>query len=529
MSGRVLDVDVAVIGAGPTGLAATALLGRNHKVALLERHPARYSLPRAGHVDHEIMRILQGLGAERGIIEDQQPCDHYHWVNGERQTLFSFPYGAPSISGFQSDYMMYQPVLEDGLYAAIEAAPGRPSVEMGWEMVDLEQGEDGVVVTARRRQGAARVDDDGEEALTVRARYVLAADGAKSPTRNLLGIGQHDYGFSERWLDIDVRIERPLPQALVELDAFQVCDPNRPILLAPLGKRHFRWEWMLFDGESDEDFERPDKAWELLAEWDVGPDQVEILRDLVYTFEAKIATCWRQGRVFLLGDAVHTMPPHMGQGMCSGVRDSMNLAWKLALVLRGAAREELLDSYEEERRPHADAWIRISKEAGEISCIVDPAKAKARDEELLRGTAPPMPEFPRLGGGTLPAAGDGPTGTLFPQAEIVRGESRGLFHDIVGQGFHLVSGAGDPTPFLDEDARRILASLDATVSVAGGAGEAGFADPTGVYREYFVDQAAVLVRPDYYVHGAVERLADLPDLIAELGRALSLGDALASA
>lgn len=520
-----LDVEVAVIGAGPSGLVATALLARDHRVALIERQPARYSLPRAGHVDHEVMRILQGLDAHRPLLADQAPCDHYRWVNGDRQTLLSFEYGAPSVSGFQHDLMMYQPVLEDGVYAAIEGAAREPVIAMGREMVAIEEEGDRAVVTARRRDGATT--DGPAEEMRVRARYVLAADGARSPSRGLLGIGRRDFDFSERWLVLDVRILEPLPAELLALEAFQVCDPRRPTLLAPLGKRHFRFEWMLFEEDDAAEFESPQKGWDLLAEWDVLPGQVEFARQVVYSFEAKVAERWRRGRVLLVGDAVHTMPPHMGQGMCSGVRDAANVAWKLDLVLRGAAEERLLDSYEEERRPHSEAWIGISKQVGEISCMTDPVAAARRDAALLSGEEPPVPDFPHLEAGVLRANGEEggprpPAGELFLQAEVERDGCRGLFHDIVGQGFHLVGRLDDPIALLGERERRVLAALDATVSVLGAGGAEGFGDPDGSYAAYFGDRAAVVVRPDYVVYGAAATAADLPGLIDDLGRDLEL-------
>jgi 2-polyprenyl-6-methoxyphenol hydroxylase-like FAD-dependent oxidoreductase len=529
-------VDVAVIGAGPSGLIAAALLGRGHSVAVIERQQARYSLPRAGHVDHEIMRILQSLdGAQQPIIDDQYKVETYNWVNAAGETILSFPFGAPSVSGFQSDYMMYQPVLENAVYEAIEGAAKAPVVKMGWEVVAIDQDDDGVLLTARRRE----VDADGNgfltaDELTVRASYVLAADGARSPARTMLGIGQHDYGFSERWLDVDVRIKRPLPQEMLDLGAFQVCDPARPTLLTSLGKRHYRFEWMLFDDESAEEFEAPEKSWELISRWNLTNEDIEPLRRLVYTFESKIAKHWRSGNVFILGDAAHTMPPHMGQGMCSGVRDSANLAWKLDLVLRGIADQSLLDTYEPERRPHSDAWVLISKEVGEVSCMTDPVQVAERDAGLARGEMPPAPEFPTLTAGVLELDEAGvpvaPAGELFLQAEVKADGRSGLFHDVIGQGFQLVSGAGDPRPLLSSEARDLLERLDVTVSWLAAEGEdlvdGAFADPTGQYGEYFAAQGAVLVRPDYYIFGTVADLDDLPALVQQLAVRLSVSDLL---
>ena len=104
-----------------------------------------------------------------------------------------------------------------------------------------------------------------------------------------------------------------------------------------------------------------------MGKYGIGPEDIEPIRQIVYTFEARIAERWRDGRVFLIGDAAHTMPPHIGQGLCSGMQDAGNLAWKLDLVLRGVTEDSLLDTYEVERRPHVTSWIEVSLAVG--TCV----------------------------------------------------------------------------------------------------------------------------------------------------------------
>ena len=192
---------------------------------------------------------------------------------------------------------------------------------------------------------------------------MVACDGAagtcagNSPASSLV-----DLGYDQRWLVVDVMLSRPveLPDII-----HQICDPQRPATFVPSARNHRRWEFRLGEGESDEQVSDPENVWRLLAPW-LGPGDGELVRAAVYDFHATVAERWRQDRLFLAGDAAHQMPPFMGQGMCSGIRDAANLAWKLEAVLRDGAAGSLLDSYEVERRPHVERCIELSIEAGRL-------------------------------------------------------------------------------------------------------------------------------------------------------------------
>jgi 2-polyprenyl-6-methoxyphenol hydroxylase-like FAD-dependent oxidoreductase len=479
--------DVVQIGLGPVGLTMAALVGQSgHTVAVCEKQHDLYGLPRAGHIDHEIVRIL----------------------------------GTPGISGWNSDYMQYQPILESALSERIAADP-RVEVMMGWQAVDFVEHDDHVEVVVARTAvvpGEPRPVVTGEQRV-LRGRYVIAADGANSGVRRFLGIERDDLGFNERWLDVDARKKRELR---FDFDCGQRCDPARPTTILPLGKRHRRWEWALLPGESVQEFERPETAWRLLGELGVGPDDVEIVRQIVYTFEARTAVEWQRGRFFLIGDAAHTMPPFMGQGMCSGMRDAKNLAWKLDLVLRGLAPEALLATYEQERRPHAHDWTVISLEAGKVPCTTDPEAARERDARFAAGWRPPLPDFPQLVGGVLhrDVAGGpvAPAGELGLQARVERAGRVELFDDAFGAGarWQVISPRCDPRTLLEDADREFLEGLGAVFAHVGPGGDAEDAD--GAYATYFAQRriAVVVNRPDFYVFGAARAPQDLAQLVGAL-------------
>ncbi len=532
-------LDVAVVGYGPTAQMIAALLGqRGHRVTAFERHLSLYPLPRASGLDHELARALQAMGVmDRYLAISAEPASKYHWINGQGRHLMTIDWGRPEADGYFNMYIGFQPRLEDCLSEAAEAT-GNVDVHRGWDVVGIRHRPDGLVSV----EAAEHVrSESGEREATgarreVTARYVIAADGGNSYVRRALGIGLEDWGFRSEWLVVDGKIKRPLGSRAKVLgdrtvrfdnELIQVCDPERPMFFGPLGKGGRRFEFALMPGETIDDMERPERAWELLGEhWGVTPDDLEIYRCLVYGFNSFMAKDWRQGNVFLVGDAAHAMPPYLGQGLNSGMRDAVNLAWKLDLVLRGLAPDGLLDTYQVERAANARYYIEASLAVGAVSCTFDHEAAAERDAAFFEGRAQPPAEPPGLTGGLLlkdePGAATRPAGLLGPQAEVTYRGRTGRLDDLTAPfSFAVLAYGFDPRCVLDPGQVGYLSALGAElvrIEASDDLDGEAVLDVTGSYADYFRSWAlsALVVRPDFYVYGGAAKPGDLAGVVAAL-------------
>ncbi len=501
--------DVAVVGFGPSGATAAGLLGGHGlRTFVCDRSTEVYDKPRAIALDHEILRVFQQLGVVDAVLEHVEPFtpSEYIGVDGrviKRLTMVAPPYPL----GYVPSNVFTQPPVEAILREHARSLPG-VTAALGTEVVGVEQDANGATLHLRDADGAAHA---------VRARYVVACDGASSFVRESVGLALEDLQFDEPWLVVDVRVNEA-GLARLPATSVQYCDPERPATLVIGPGNHRRWEISLKDGEDPKLAATPEETWKLLARW-ITPADGELWRQASYRFHALVAGQWRRGRVFLAGDAAHQQPPFLGQGMCQGVRDVANLAWKLRSVLRGevegAAAEALLDTYGEERKRHVTALTTTIKKIGAVICERDAAKARERDAALLAECGgqvrdqPRQDVLPRLDAGCLSADASPARGSLFPQPRVLQGDGAAVLLDaLAGSGWRLV---------LDADFAAALASPAAGRLAVVRIGAGGLREADGVVRGWFERHAcrAALVRPDHYVFGVAADAAQLDALLAQ--------------
>ncbi len=515
--------DVAIIGYGPTGQMLSLLLGqKGYRVAVFERWPTLYPMPRAVHYDHEIARIFQAAGIAEALASVVEPGGIYEWRNGKGETLLRFDWSELGKAGWPSSTMFSQPQLEAILDARVKTLP-TVTVYQGWAAEHVEQSQDAVWVQIRKHTVTPKGDlEPAGDSLSVRASYVIGADGANSFLRQHMRTSLTDLGFLFDWLVVDII---PREQREWNPPNMQVCDPARPTTVVSGGKDRRRWEFMRLPGESVEDLNNAETAWELLAPWDITPENATLERHALYTFRARWADTWRDGRLLLAGDAAHQTPPFAGQGLCAGMRDVANLAWKLDLVLSERAEERLLDTYTSERLPNVQSYIQFAVELGKIICISDPEAANMRDQQMLavrqqsdQGGLPP-PVF--LSGLGIFLEGDPLACHMFLQREVAYQGKQGWFDDLVGRGFSLISMDGNPARYLSADDEAFFTSIGGRSVFLSSSTDVytdHVNDISGAYAEWFAANncAVVLTRPDFAIYGTAPDLAGAVQLVRSL-------------
>ncbi len=511
--------DVVQIGYGPVSQVLALMLGRQrHRVAVVERWLEPYVLPRAVCVDHEAARILRAIGVGEGLMRVSQPAPKYQWFNAAWEELLCIDWSAGSVSGGPEVNFVHQPSLEAEFRTEVAKQPD-VDLNLGWELAGFTDHGDHVEVELHEAGGTLH---EAGGTRTLRTRYLVGVDGANSLVRESLGIGREDRGFQADWLVVDMRLN---PGVVLDIpDCGQYCNPERPTTMVPGGMQDGkvcrRWEFMRLPNETREALQDEAHVWRLLDQW-VKPGQAELVRHTIYTFRSLVADTWRQGRVLLAGDAAHTMPPFMGQGMCAGIRDAWNLSWKLDAVLRGRSAGALLDSYTVERRPHVSAVTDAAIHLGRIICIADPAEAAERDRAFKDGTAAPLPPFPHLTAGLLaPDMAGAPAllaGLLSPHGTVRWRGREGRWDDVVGLGFCVVLRNRDPAGLLRPDQLQALAAVGTHLVGIGAAADL-VADLDGKYGAFLDAHGAVgmITRPDFYVFGGVAAAPDLPALVDAL-------------
>jgi len=479
--------DAIIIGCGPVGALAANLLGRaGLSVLVLERELEHYPLPRAVHLDHEMMRLFQTASVIDRVEPDMIATDGHLHVGADHGVIrYMGTVGKPRPFGWANDYFFYQPELEEHLRAGFASLDG-VELRLGAAFTGLVQDEGGVSVTYEA-DGASHV---------ARARWAIGCDGARSAVRKALGVALDDLGFEEPWLVVDAEVDGPVSFPAIEgvpADAdlqrlsVMMCDPARPATIVPGRRDHRRWEFMLLPGEDDAIMMEPARVAELVGAW-MARVPHRIVRAATYRFHGLVAEQWQVGNVFLAGDAAHQTPPFFGQGMCHGLRDVANLAWKMDAIVNRGADAAILDTYQPERDPHVRAVIGAAVEAGRYICELDRDRAAARDAEIRATASQRKGEtahdlIPAISAGIV-AAGTRGAGVRFVQPVLADGRK---LDDLAGQGWRLFvrdeSVAGS-----DADVTRHVAS-----TLPDGGATLGWLDSHGV--------DAVLLRPDHYVYG----------------------------
>jgi 3-(3-hydroxy-phenyl)propionate hydroxylase len=497
------DCDIAIIGAGPVGLFMANLMGlAGHRVAVLERNEGLCPLPRAIAFDNETLHSLAQIGLLDSVASGMIASPEVFFRNARGRALIHMV-GAHSVTGHPLLATFHQPTFEAQLLDGVRRF-ANVTVLFGANVTGTKQDLDGVTLCVETAAGPRRL----------RAGYLVACDGGGSATRERIGAVLQGATYAQKWLVIDAIV----PGHQVRAVTFG-CDPSRPSVQVPSKGDRLRWEFLQLPGEDEANLTSEATIARLLRPFGIETLPV-IDRKAVYAFHTRVASRWRLGRIFLAGDAAHLMPPFAGQGMNSGLRDAMNLGWKLDHALCGAAGDALLDSYEAERKPQVARTIKLSARLGSVIMPLSPRRAALRDLAFLfvnrvgparrffeRGDfRPPTQLSPSL---LVNRGRDKLSGTILRHAEPRPGTA--ALDTIWGCHQWLALGLGhDPQALLSDYARALLAQLG-TVFAAWNApqsrpGTAALTTDDPAFLAWMRRSGArgVLVRPDRFI---AERLA----------------------
>jgi len=519
--------DAIISGCGPVGaILGNLLAAQGLDVCIVEKYAEIYNKPRAITFDWEGMRVLQFCGVAHDISPDTRPHPGTDFVGMDGQIIKKFdPLPPPFDLGWPPTLNFVQPEMERILRDALDRR-NNVTLRYGQRVDTFEERGDSVSVTVSDLETGTKEDFSAD--------HLIGCDGANSDIRTALGFGLEDYGFDEDWLVVDAHqiAETKLPDKTT-----QYCWPSRPatFLVGPGTLR--RWELKIMPGETPEMFEDADAVRAVMTPY-VDMDAFEIWRSATYRFNARVALQWRKGRVILAGDSVHQTPPFLGQGLCAGVRDAANLAWKLAHMKRTGFNEALLDTYQEERRPHVGTLIAHAKDFGAIIGELDEAKARQRDAELTAQLSSGQMEtkrqkfIPDLEGGiidrqTMCSGMTDVAGTLMIQPSVRCPDAvERLMDDVLPMAFLFVTETAEQQSWMEgrEDIWQRLGGHSLVILA-----QDAIASPQGIARYDTLPETgdrlarwrketgvtAMLVRPDRYIYASV---ADRSDLQSKLDR-----------
>ena len=401
------EFDVTIVGLGPAGGTLANLLAmHDFSILILDREKNFYPLPRAVHFDDEIMRVFQTIGITKEFLKHTIINKGTKFVNSKDKVILDWPRPKKiTENGWYPSYRFHQPDLEKKLRKKLKNYK-KVSIEQNSEVIKIKNSKNHVDTTY--------LNINNHKEHLVRSKYVIGCDGANSITRKQMKTKMDNLGFTQKWAVVDLILKKKknnLPDRTI-----QYSNPKQPATYCRNVGRRRRWEFAIKKNHSDKKVLSENYIWNFLKPW-LNKSEAIIERKTIYTFESAIARKWRKGRVFIAGDAAHLMPPFMGQGMCAGIRDASNLAWKIANCIRNKFDEKLLNTYQSERSLNVKEYIETTMRMGEFVNAVESIQITDNIKSDNKGIKSMQSIKPKLGKG-LGNLKDRNRGKTFPQFKL---------------------------------------------------------------------------------------------------------------
>lgn len=492
--------DVAICGYGPVGSTFAGLMGKlGYRVLVIEKNVGPSPTARAINTDGEQLRTFDRLNIAEKVVENSTEVNRVHFADADLKPIQTIdqPVGVSSM-GWPNSVLFYQPELENFIRTSVESEKNI-YIKEGMELVGFEDSEEGVELECKNKEGATKFF----------SKYLIGCDGAGSFVRKKLQVELEDFEYNQEWLVCDAHLTKPVD--IPENEAMQVCDPKRPGTYVPGRRGHLRFEFKKMPGEDSKELERDQSVWSLLKPW-INENNAELERAQVYSFHACIAETWRKGNILIAGDAAHQMPPFMGAGMGTGIRDIANISWKLDLLLKKKASSEILNTYQNERHSHAKWTIAQTVTIGQVIegfC----AAAEGKDYDP-KGPSYDV-NFPHIPSGIYGNPEDMITGVPIPQPILNKKGKEERLDKVIDSNFAILTK--ETNLDLTEKAKTIIDLLDVEIVMMDCDD-----DSEERLKTVFEKYKAVLVRPDKYTYGGVEDISSLSNMIESLEKEFSL-------
>ncbi len=401
------EFDVTIVGLGPAGGTLANLLAMyGFSILILDREKSFYPLPRAVHFDDEIMRVFQTIGITKEFVKYTIINKGTKFVNSKEKVILDWPRPKKiTDNGWYPSYRFHQPDLEKQLRKKLK----------NYEKVFIEQNSEvRKIINSKNHVDITYINTRNHKEYNVRSKYLVGCDGANSTTRDQMKTKMDNLGFTQKWAVVDLILKKKknnLPDRTI-----QYSNPKQPATYCRnVGKRR-RWEFAIKKNQSDKKVLSENYIWNFLKPW-LNKSEAIIERKTIYQFESSIARKWRKGRIFIAGDAAHLMPPFMGQGMCAGIRDASNLAWKIATCLRVKHNVTFLNTYQSERSLNVREYIETTMRMGEFVNAVESIQITDNIRSDNKGIKSMQSIKPKMGKG-LGYLKDKNRGKIFPQFKL---------------------------------------------------------------------------------------------------------------
>ena len=490
--------DVAICGYGPVGSVCSILLAQyGHNVLLIDKNNGPSPTARAINTDGEQLRVFDKFDIGKKIVKNSNQIERVHFSNSNLEPIQSLnqPMGE-SAMGWPNQVLFYQPELESFIREKVNDHKNINVIE-SCELTDFENFNDSVNLKCIKKN----------KILNFNSKFLIGCDGASSFIRKSLDIKLDDFGYNQKWLVCDAHLTKDIN---LKNELIQVCNPKRPCTFLHGRRGHLRFEFKVMPDDNLNDLENKEFIWNLLSPW-INKYNAKLERAVIYNFHACIANEWQKENIFLAGDSAHQMPPFMGAGMGTGVRDVANLSWKINLVLKNIASPEILKTYQKERYPHAKWTIAQTVSIGEL---IEGFCAAAEGKKFIPEKKGYDVKFPHIPSGIYTNPDDEITGYPVPQPILYIDNKKIKLDKVIESKFVIISNKQIFN--ITNKAKQIVKNLNIDfVHITKND------DPDNRFKNIFKKYDYVIVRPDLYVYGGSSK-DKLSEMIESLENNFSL-------